>query len=167
MVVFTFFVEQCNDSITLERKILFFFNQNISVLIDQNYTVLENQQVRIQWFTKAGNRLPEKLYIKAIANKLKLAENGYVRNHKLQGSQSNTKQKPRQVGKKAPWAPTETGNTKKTPWTPKITRSDRHEYHATQQNFKRSNNNQYDQLRSSDYMNCKPKRRQHPTIENI
>jgi hypothetical protein len=36
-----------------------------------------------------------------------------VRNHKLQGSQSNTKQKLRQVGKKAPWAPTETGNTKK------------------------------------------------------
>ena len=39
-------------------------------------------------------------------------------NHKLQGSQPNTKQKPRQVGKKTPWVPTETGNTKKTPWVP-------------------------------------------------
>jgi hypothetical protein len=64
--------------------------------------VLENQQVCIQRFTKAGNKLPQKLYIKAIANKLKLVDNGYVRNHKLQGSQPNTKQKPRQVGKKMP-----------------------------------------------------------------
>jgi hypothetical protein len=90
-----------------------------------------------------------------------------VRNYKLQGSQPNTKQKPIQVGKKASWAPTETGNTKKTPWTPKNTRSDRYEHYATQQNFKRNSNNQYDQLRSSDYMDCKPKRRQHIIIKNI
>jgi hypothetical protein len=39
----------------------------------------------------------KRLYIKAKANKLKLTDNGCVRNHKLQGSQPNTKQKLRQV----------------------------------------------------------------------
>ena len=62
--------------------------------------MLENQQVRIQWFTKIGDKLPERTSHQSPgkeANKLKLANNGYVRNHKLLGSQPNTKQKSRQV----------------------------------------------------------------------
>jgi len=51
--------------------------------------MLENHQVRIQWFTKVKDKLPERTLHQSHgneANKLRLANNGYVRNHKLLGS---------------------------------------------------------------------------------
>jgi hypothetical protein len=99
--------------------------------------MLENQQVRIQWFTKVGDKLPKRTSHQSPgkeANKLKLANNGYVRNHKLLGSQPNTKQKSRQV------------DVLGIDWSRKhksISNQDAktHEYHAAQQIFKRNNNN--------------------------
>jgi len=35
-----------------------FFNQNISVLIDQNETALETSRSTVQAYTKTGNKLP-------------------------------------------------------------------------------------------------------------
>jgi hypothetical protein len=116
----------------------YYYYQNISILIDKKYTMPENQQVRIQWFTKAGNKLPDRTLHQSQgkeANKLSLTDNGYVRNHKLQGSQPNTKQKSRQVdGLGTNWS------RKHKVYQTRMQKT--HEYHAAQQIFKRNSNNQ-------------------------
>jgi hypothetical protein len=40
----------------------FFFDQNVSVLIDQNFTLLVNQQDQIQGFTKRETNSLSELY---------------------------------------------------------------------------------------------------------
>jgi hypothetical protein len=92
----------------------------------------------------------KRLYIKAKANKLKLTDNGCVRNHKLQGSQPNTKQKLRQVAIMG------------ANWSMKKARMQNHMSIMQHTKSARETTTTMSNKKHMHFKDCKPKRRQLP-----